>query len=511
MLFHQLQAIPLRYYLFFVFWFGVFGLEPRMISESPYLGYSPDHEARIQRVFMELKLEGKSPKPRKYVHHDLPSTLGKPVHVMLFLVDHWEPSIYGKPWDNGIYESEASRLADYWLKNYRRTASRHRDADGRMPQHTWFTYQLAGGALQRIAKCAFLGLGEQEIHIHHGTMDDRTKDHRIEFIKQTAAWIDTLQSFGALLTAEPKPRTYFGFIHGNWALDNSRVVDDVRQLCGVNNELNLLLALGCYGDFTFPSGGSTQPKWLDKIFVSRDSDQPKSYDDPKLIRELTNGGAPIRKNELMLFEGPGEDGLMSNVDEFNPPTLEMMDVWVEENVHVPGREDWIFVKLYTHSAQNLASSVQGQEVLVGQIADKFYSDIERVYNDGTNFKLHYVTSREAYNIVRAAVDGKNGDPNRYRDYVIPAPANTRLFCDAQWHLISYDASALRADLEVKGKPQKVELWARDFKKGTTILESNSTVESSFKVSDAQVTAADSAPLIVRDATPSRYYRLVARR
>lgn len=502
----------MRNYIFFAFWIGVFGLKAQPISESPYLGYSPDQEARVQRIYLELKLEGKNPPPpQSYVHHDLPSTLGRPVHVMFCFVDHWEASIYGKVWDNRIFEPEAAHLADHWLKDYRQMAAIHHDADGRRPQHTWFTYQLAAGALKRIAKCAFLGLGEQEIHIHHGTRDDRTRDNRLDFIKQTSAWIDTLQTVGACLTAEVKPRSYFGFIHGNWALDNSRVVDGMRELCGVNNELSVLLALGCYGDFTFPSGGTMQPKLLNKIFVSRDSDVPKSYDDPKMIRELKAGGPPIRKNEFMIFEGPGENGIMSNVDEFNPPTLDMMETWVDENVHVPGRDNWIFVKLYTHSAQNLASGPMGRENLVGGTADRFYDDIERVYNDGKNFKLHYVTSREAYNIVRAAVDGKDGDPNLYRDYVIPPPANTRIYCDAPWRLISYDSRARRADLEVKGLPKRVELWARDFNPGAAILESNSPAEGTFKVSDAQTTATASAPLVIRDKTPSRYYRLIARK
>ena len=45
----------------------------------------------------------------------------------------------------------------------------------------------------------------------------------------------------------------YGFIHGNWALDNSR--PDGR-CCGVNNELAILRETGCYADFTLPSAPS---------------------------------------------------------------------------------------------------------------------------------------------------------------------------------------------------------------------------------------------------------------
>ena len=43
------------------------------------------------------------------------------------------------------------------------------------------------------------------------------------------------------------------------------------------------------------------------------------------------------------------------------------------------------------------------------------------YNDGTRWKLHYVTAREMFNVARAAMDGKPGDPSAYFDYVIPPP------------------------------------------------------------------------------------------
>ena len=35
--------------------------------------------------------------------------------------------------------------------------------------------------------------------------------------------------------------------------------------------------------------------------------------------------------------------------------------------------------------------------------------------------LHYVTAREMYNVARAAMDGKSGDPSAYFDDVVPPP------------------------------------------------------------------------------------------
>jgi hypothetical protein len=48
-----------------------------------------------------------------------------------------------------------------------------------------------------------------------------------------------------------------------------------------------------------------------------------------------------------------------------------------------------------------------------------------VYNDGTNYVLHYVTAREVYNIIKAAEAGMQGDPGQYRDYILPAPDRSR--------------------------------------------------------------------------------------
>jgi hypothetical protein len=53
-----------------------------------------------------------------------------------------------------------------------------------------------------------------------------------------------------------------------------------------------------------------------------------------------------------------------------------------------------------------------------------FTHLERRYNDGERHVLHYVNSRELYNIVRAAEDGHAGDPGRYRDYVLAPPATS---------------------------------------------------------------------------------------
>jgi hypothetical protein len=82
---------------------------------------------------------------------------------------------------------------------------------------------------------------------------------------------------------------------------------------------------------------------------------------------------------------------------------------------VEGRPEWRFIKIHTHGASN---KVDADEIL-GPELDQALSYMEKAYNDGAHYVLHYVTAREAFNLARAAVDGKQGDPRQYYDYLIP--------------------------------------------------------------------------------------------
>ena len=48
---------------------------------------------------------------------------------------------------------------------------------------------------------------------------------------------------------------------------------------------------------------------------------------------------------------------------------------------------------------------------------RMHEYLQDTYNDGVAWRLHYVTAREMYNIVKAAEAGETGDPGRCRDYV----------------------------------------------------------------------------------------------
>jgi hypothetical protein len=189
----------------------------------------------------------------------------------------------------------------------------------------------------------------------------------------------------------------FGFIHGDWSLNNSRG----PSICGVNNELALLKECGCYADFTFPSLGNAQPALINKFYYAKDDvNKSKSYNWGK---ELKVGG--VSYADLLMIQGiiglrwksrthalkPSIEA--SNIDHSDYPFPARIDYWIENGVRIDGLDDWLFIKLHTHGARESTWNS-----LWGDQADAMYTYLESNYNDGKEFVLHYVSAREMYNI-----------------------------------------------------------------------------------------------------------------
>ena len=336
-----------------------------------------------------------------------------PVHVMFSFVDHYEPQ-----WGRPAYEVEVARVAR-WREGYKAMASRHRDADGVHPQHTFFypeeEYRVEH--LDAIADLCREGYGEIEVHLHH--------DHDTEagLREKITRFVKVLHERHGALPVDPATgQPVFAFIHGNWCLDNSRA--DGRW-CGVNNELEVLADLGCYADFTLPSAPSeTQTRKINSLYYATDDrERPKSHDDG---RDMRAGTPP--SGDLLIMQGPlalnwknRRWGLVPRIENADvraayPPTADRVDLWVRQHIHVAGQPNWIFIKVHTHGTQD-----RDIPALLGAPVEAMFERLEQVYNDGQRHVLHYVNSREMYNIAKAAEAGMTGDPGRYRDYLLPKP------------------------------------------------------------------------------------------
>jgi hypothetical protein len=326
------------------------------------------------------------------------------------MVDHFEPISLGS-----TREQERERMRD-WLERYPALAARHKDSDGRFPQHTWFypgeAYELE--YLNNLAGLCEQGLGEIELHLHHGNDTSASLRAKIE-----QAIMD-FEKHGALVTKETPSKHVYGFIHGNMAFDNAM---NNPALCGVNDEITVLKGTGCYADFSLPTAPAvSQTRKVNTIYYATDDpNQPKSHDTGI---DVEVGRPP--SGDLMIVQGPlafnwssRKWGIIPRIENAeiqssNPPTSARVRNWVKQHIHVKGRPEWVFVKVSCHGAED-----RSREILLGEPADQMYSLLEREYRDRAGYRLHYVTARELYNVVKAAEAGLKGDPGLYRDYVIP--------------------------------------------------------------------------------------------
>jgi hypothetical protein len=138
------------------------------------------------------------------------------------------------------------------------------------------------------------------------------------------------------------------------------------------------------------------------------------------------------------------------------PTKHRVDLWLQSNIKVIGRGNWIFVKIFTHGAPNTEIPV-----MFGKDLDQVYSYLETKYNDGKKYKLHYVTARQAYNIIKAAEAGETGDPDQYLDYAIKPYANTQILCNKLYRLISFNDT--KADMLIlENGPLQLEFKDRKY-------------------------------------------------
>ncbi len=324
----------------------------------------------------------------------------EPIHIFFLYTDHFEPG-------------QRADLMERWLKEYPRLADRHRDSDGRRPQHTWFypAEQPIDRNLIALRKLVSAGYGETELHLHHFQDTPASARRRFE------DGVSYFQRFGFLKGVDG--RTHFAFIHGNWSLDNSLGA----AFCGNSRELRMLKELGCFADFTFPSlWVKSQPSWVNNIYEVIDDDQPKSYDRgvPVALGWRPAGDLVLVQGPLMIVPTINPAKLFFSVVDSDihptvPITPQRVDAWVRANIHVTGRPDWVLLKVHGHAASSTADL---EETLGPDFGDAL-TYLEKRYNDGKHYLLHYVTARETYNVIRAGADGKQGDPQQYFNYVIP--------------------------------------------------------------------------------------------
>ncbi len=329
-------------------------------------------------------------------------------HVMICVCDHFEPF-------HGVEKAEALERVKTWERGFAQLASGFKDATDRSPRHTFFypIEQYDSDVVSGIAALCHATGSETEVHLHH---ENDTAENLRSTLNQG---IMRLAGHG-LLSRDESGELRYGFIHGNWALDNSH---PHGRHCGVRNELAILRETGCYADFTLPSAPNrTQTRTINGLYYARGTDAPKSHDRGRRVY-ADRDQSPPADDELLIVQGPlalnwerRKLGLLPRIENSdltakNPPTCERLRLWLECRIGVESRPNWLFIKLHTHGA--LPANTR---MLLGEPMRAFHRALADTAANDRTLRFHYVTARELVNIVHAAEAGHSGEPGQFRDF-----------------------------------------------------------------------------------------------
>lgn len=331
----------------------------------------------------------------------------KPKHVYFCICDHFEPY-----W-NGADKATARKRVQTWINEWPKVADKYRDSDGEMLKYNFFypeeVYQKED--LNSLAELCHAGYGEVEVHLHH---DNDTSDNLRRTLMDYKKRLH--EEHGLLSVDKYTGEIVYGFIHGNWALDNSR---PDGCWCGVNDEISILQGTGCYADFTMPSAPSdTQTRKVNSLYYAVDDPlKPKSHDwgvdaesgkveTPGLLMVQGPLGLTWHNRKYGILPKIESSGLYAN----SPPVAERVKSWIRAGVSVSNAQEHIFIKIYTHGAQEGISSM-----LFGGGFDQIFSELT-AQTQILGGSLHYVSAREMVNIIKA-IEGNLLSPCLERDYL----------------------------------------------------------------------------------------------
>jgi hypothetical protein len=342
-------------------------------------------------------------------------------HVILLVANHFEPGyneIPNKAGGLGItldWDTQMKKV-DSWFKKARAIGEAVRDCDGTPFRHTNFypIEQYNRQLVEQIAGIQQAGFGEVEIHLHHGIERPDTAEN----LRHTLiTYRDILANEHRCLSRETEqdsPR--YAFVHGNWTLGNS--ADD--WCCGVDSELEILAETGCYVDMSLPSmPHRSQVARVNAIYqCGNPLNERKAHRSGPSLRVGREPNLPVIFCGPLVFDWSDRRGSIPRPKVDNgaltanyPMNLERFDRWRGARIGVLGRPEWVFIKLYSHGFFE-----QDQDAMIGDEMRAFLEEVLEFGDRTGEFKLHFASAREAFNMVVAATEGHEGDPGLYRDY-----------------------------------------------------------------------------------------------
>ncbi len=318
--------------------------------------------------------------------------------VYFCFADHFEP-FWG-----GAGPDLARERVEKWVERYPRAVGGFRDEEGRPPQHTFFypEEEYDPALLESLAELCRWGLGDVEIHLHH----DRDTAEGLR--RKLTRFKTVLHERHGLLKRNPDTgEIEYAFIHGNWALANSR--RDGRW-CGVDGELTVLKETGCYADFTLPSApDETQTSKINSLYFARDV--PGKFKPHDGGRDAEAGywdekGLLIIQGPLALNWRSRKGGVLPRIESAeiskdNPLSPSRVNLWARQSIQVKGRPDALFIKVHAHGTQedNSEALFNGGEMKV------LHRLLEEKFRPRNGYRLHYATARKMYDVIRGLCVG----------------------------------------------------------------------------------------------------------
>jgi len=321
----------------------------------------------------------------------------QPKHIFLCVCDHFEPL-----WRHATDAVGLERVRR-WIDKYPKAVAGIKDAEGCGPKHTFFypIEEYRPQIMKELAAFCKSGFGEVEVHLHH---DNDTSENLRKTLTDYKSML--FEKHGLLCKDKQNDQIKYGFIHGNWALDNSR--PDGR-MCGVNDELRILEETGCYTDFTMPSAPDvTQTAKINSIYYA--IDDPK---EPKSHNKGIDAQRGVSDNKgLLIVQGPLvlnfslrkwgilpriENGDLSHTTRVSAARLRQ---WIKADIGIKNLPGYVFIKLYTHGCQE-----QNAGYLLESGLKELFSLVKESARQ-TGVSAHFFTAREMVNVIKALESGQ---------------------------------------------------------------------------------------------------------
>lgn len=344
--------------------------------------------------------------------------------VVWFHSDHWEPWGQGfndvtlKRIDKFLRQAKSSPIANkmtlfYLSGNGYRLSAPFRTGTGSRGDEI----VEVEPRLERDERAAQEALGELraqtsvefQVHLHHehlvgndGEWDDlhrtvkrltdkQQDERRLHYLLRTE--LATLRRHtGAALDK-------WAFVHGMWALNGSD-----RSVCQIDNEIEILMQYGCWGDFSFPAGRyHCDPTIMEQPYTCKPFTAAKAYDDPRCDPIAIDVGAgAIRDGRFLIWNSTAKHDVCS-VDCFDPADRQrvknserMVFSWLSGCPVIDGT---LYIKTHAHSMHAAYYEVGARMPLTSPDVEATF-DLLRRSCDEANAEFKPATVDEVFAVLR---------------------------------------------------------------------------------------------------------------